>query len=109
MEFNEYQEKARGTAIYPNKGNNLLYPTIGLAGETGEVAEKVKKLMRDKNMKIDQEFIDGVKKELGDVLWYIAAICSELRIGMDEIAKLNIEKLYSRKERNKLHGNGDDR
>ncbi len=107
IDFDEYQRKARTTAIYPNKGKNLIYPVLGLAGETGEVVEKVKKLMRDKDMKIDQEFLDYVKKELGDVLWYIAAICSELGLSMSEVAEHNLSKLFSRKERNVLHGEGD--
>ncbi|MCD6590003.1 nucleoside triphosphate pyrophosphohydrolase family protein [Candidatus Woesearchaeota archaeon] len=109
MEFKEYEEKARKTAVYPDRGNNLIYPVLGLAGEAGEVVEKVKKLIRDKNREIDAAFLEAIKKELGDVLWYIAAICAELGISMDEVARLNIEKLYSRMERNKLHGEGDDR
>lgn len=109
MDFKEYQEKARQTAIYPDKGKNLIYPTLGLVGESGEVAEKVKKLIRDKNMVVDKEFLDSIKKELGDVLWYIAAICSELGISLEEVAIENIEKLYSRKERDVLHGEGDNR
>ena len=109
MDFKEYEEKARKTAVYPDRGKNLIYPVLGLAGEAGEVVEKVKKLIRDKNRKIDEAFLEAIKKELGDVLWYIAAICTELGISMDEVARLNIEKLYSRMERNKLHGEGDDR
>ena len=109
MEFKEYEEKARKTAVYPDRGNNLIYPVLGLAGEAGEVVEKVKKLIRDKNREIDAAFLEAIKKELGDVLWYIAAICAELGISMEEVARLNIEKLYSRMERNKLHGEGDDR
>ncbi len=109
MDFREYQKKARKTAIYPNKGKNLLYPVLGLGGEAGEVLEKVKKLIRDKNYKIDKKFKEDLKKELGDVLWYLAAICSELKISLDDVAKLNLEKLYSRKKRNVLHGSGDNR
>jgi len=109
MDFKEYQEKARQTAIYPDKGKNLIYPTLGLVGESGEVAEKVKKLIRDKNMVVDKEFLDSIKKELGDVLWYIAAICSELSLSLEDVAIENIRKLYSRKERDVLHGSGDDR
>ncbi len=109
MTFDEYAELAGKTAVYPGRGKNLIYPVLGLAGESGEVAEKVKKLIRDKNFQIDAEFKDAIKKELGDVLWYIAAICYELGLSMDDVAKTNIEKLRSRKERNMLHGEGDER
>jgi len=109
MTFEEYEKKAGKTAIYPNRGNNLIYPVLGLVGESGEVAEKVKKLIRDKNYKIDKDFVETIKMELGDVLWYIAAICYELGLSMEEVAKSNIEKLASRKERNVIHGEGDSR
>jgi NTP pyrophosphatase (non-canonical NTP hydrolase) len=109
MTFDQYEKIASSTAIYPNRGNNLVYPTLGLAGETGEVAEKVKKLIRDKNGKITDEFKDEIKKELGDVLWYIAAVAFELNLSMDEIAKTNLHKLSKRKEEGKLKGSGDNR
>jgi len=109
MDFNEYQKESRKTAIYPQKGNNLIYPTLGLVGEAGEVAEKVKKLIRDKNFVVDEEFKEGVKKELGDVLWYLAQLCTELGISMEDVAKTNLEKLFSRLERGKIHGSGDER
>jgi NTP pyrophosphatase (non-canonical NTP hydrolase) len=109
MNFNEYQEKARGTAIYPNLGNNIYYPTLGLCGESGEVAEKIKKVMRDNNGIISEEKKEEIKKEIGDVLWYIASLCSELGFTMEEAAKANIEKLYSRKERGVIKGSGDNR
>ncbi len=109
MRFEEYEKLAAETAIYPDRGKNLIYPVLGLSGESGEVAEKVKKLIRDKNYSIDTEFIDSIKKELGDVLWYVAAICFELGISMEDVAKTNIEKLALRKSRNKIHGEGDDR
>ncbi len=109
LTFREYQKKSRETAIYPNVGNNFIYPTLGLAGETGEVVEKIKKVIRDKNGKVDEESKEKIKKELGDVLWYIAQICNELNIDMEEVAEENLRKLFSRKERGKLHGEGDDR
>ncbi len=109
MTFDEYQENASSTAIYPNRGNNITYPVLGLAGETGEVAEKTKKLIRDKNGIITDEFKDDIKKELGDVLWYIAAVASELDLAMSDIAQTNIDKLFSRQKRNKIQGSGDDR
>ncbi|WP_353684352.1 nucleoside triphosphate pyrophosphohydrolase family protein [Thermodesulfovibrio sp. 3907-1M] len=104
MTFNEYQEKARRTAIYPE---GWVYPALGLCGEAGEVAEKLKKYIRDG--KTCSEVREELIKELGDVLWYIANLAYEFEISLEEIAEKNIEKLLSRKERNKLHGNGDDR
>jgi len=109
MNFNEYQIKARETAVYPNINNNFIYPTLGLVGEAGEVAEKIKKVIRDNNGTISEEKKEEIKKELGDVLWYIANLAKELNIDLDDIAQGNIEKLFSRMERNKIHGDGDNR
>lgn len=109
MNFKEYQKKSRKTALYPNVNDNYIYPTLGLAGEAGEVAEKIKKVIRDKNGIINDGTREEIKKELGDVLWYVAQIATELGISLDEIAEKNIEKLYSRMERNKLNGEGDNR
>jgi len=109
MDFEEYQKKSRETAIYPNKGSNFVYPVLGLVGESGEVAEKIKKILRDNNGIVDEEKREEIKKELGDVLWYIAQLATELGLSLDEIARFNIKKLQSRKRRNKLHGSGDDR
>ena len=109
MNFKEYQEKSRKTAIYPSAGNNFIYPTLGLSGEAGEVAEKIKKVLRDKNGIINDETCEEIKKELGDVLWYISQIASELKLNLNDIAEKNIEKLYSRLERGKIKGNGDNR
>jgi len=109
LTFEEYQKKSRKTALYPNVGENFIYPTLGLTGEAGEVAEKVKKILRDNNGVVNDEKKSEIKKELGDVLWYIAQIATELGLSLDEIAELNIEKLYSRLERKKLSGSGDER
>ena len=109
MNFEEYQKKSRKTAIYPNKGNNFVYPVLGLVGESGEVAEKIKKVIRDYNGVLNKKQRQEIKKELGDVLWYVAQIATELSLSLDEIARFNIKKLESRKKRNKLHGNGDNR
>jgi NTP pyrophosphatase (non-canonical NTP hydrolase) len=109
MDLNEYQKFADSTAIYPNRGHNLPYVTLGLAGEAGEVAEKVKKLIRDREGVADAEYKREIAKEMGDVLWYIAEICSELGIPMEDVMKMNIEKLSSRKERGVVHGDGDNR
>lgn len=109
MNFDEYQKKSRKTAIYPDAGNNFIYPTLGLAGEAGEVAEKIKKVIRDKGGKIDEETRGAIKKELGDVLWYVSQIATELNISLEEAASGNISKLYDRMERDKLGGSGDNR
>jgi len=107
--FSEYQEKARQTAIYPDLGKNPYYPTLGLVGEAGEIANKVKKIMRDKDGKIDEETRDDIKKELGDVLWYVSAVATEFGLDMSEIAYKNYEKLKKRMEEGKIKGNGDNR
>ena len=109
MEFNEYQKLARTTAIYANKDKNFVYPTLGLVGEAGEVAEKIKKIIRDGDGVVTDEKRQELKKELGDVLWYIANLGIELGLNMDDIASLNIEKLKSRQDRGVLHGSGDNR
>lgn len=109
MDFKEYQEKSRKTALYPDKDNNFVYPTLGLAGEAGEVSEKIKKVIRDKGGVIDDETREMIKKELGDVLWYVSQLATELGLLLDDVAEHNIEKLYSRMERNVLHGDGDNR
>lgn len=109
MDFKEYQKKSRKTAIYPNRDNNFIYTTLGLVGESGEIAEKVKKIIRDKEGVINDETREELNKELGDVLWYLAQTASELKLSLDDIAENNIKKLYSRKKRGKLHGDGDNR
>ncbi len=109
MNFDEYQKESRGTAVYPDKDHNFVYPTLGLVGEAGEVAEKVKKVLRDKEGTVGGETKDEIAKEMGDVLWYLANLATELGISLEEVAQKNIEKLLSRMERDKLHGNGDNR
>jgi len=106
MNFSEYQKRANATAIYDSKFS-ILYPTLGLAGEAGEVAEKVKKIIRDNKSIIDER--QDVAKELGDVLWYVAAVARDIGYSLEVIAEMNIEKLESRKERGVLQGNGDNR
>jgi len=107
--FHEYQIMAWSTGKYPGMGNNWVYPVLGLGGESGEVLEKFKKLIRDDNGVITQERLELIKKELGDVLWYVAAICSELKIEMSDVAMSNNEKLLDRLERGKIKGDGDNR
>lgn len=109
MNFKEYQEKARATAIYPNLNNNLSYPTLGLCGETGEVAEKVKKIERDQGGVWSNKNREEIKLELSDVLWYIANLACEIDVTLEDIAVSNIKKLQSRLKRGKINGSGDNR
>lgn len=109
MDFTEYQKSARQTAIYSGAGKNFAYPALGLCGEAGEVAEKIKRVVRDGRMEITEEEIKEISKELGDVLWYIANLATEIGLDLDAIARENIEKIRSRKDRGVLHGSGDNR
>ena len=109
MELNAYQIAARSTARYPDVGSNATYPTLGLCGEAGEVADKVKKVMRDRNGVFDAEIRDAIKLELGDVLWYVAQLAQELGYDLEEVAAANLDKLSSRAARGRLRGDGDDR
>jgi NTP pyrophosphatase (non-canonical NTP hydrolase) len=108
MEFNEYQKRAAKLNLCPQEWK-VMHAILGLAGETGEVCEKFKKVFRDKNGKMNQEFIEDIKKELGDCSWYIADICTLLGISLDDVATTNIDKLESRKQRGVLTGSGDNR
>jgi len=109
MTGNEYQIKATATAIYPNIGSNFTYPALGLAGESGEVCDKIKKVLRDDGGIFSQEKLLSIKKELGDVLWYVAALCNELGFELNEVMELNIAKLLDRTARGVRAGSGDDR
>lgn len=109
MTFEEYQRLSRETAVYPEVGENFIYPTLGLAGEAGEVAEKIKKVLRDDGGIVSAERKEELLKELGDVLWYLSQIATELKLSLDTVASFNIQKLMSRKERGKISGSGDNR
>jgi NTP pyrophosphatase (non-canonical NTP hydrolase) len=109
MDFTDYQTKSRKTAKYPSIGHGVIYPTLGLTNEAGEVAGKIKKIFRDKNGIIGDDERTALKGELGDVLWYLAQVCTELDLSLDEVAEHNIEKLYSRLVRGKIGGDGDNR
>lgn len=109
MNFEEYQKLAKTTASYPVVGKGFVYPILGLVGEAGEVVNKIKKIFRDDNSQLTEDRKKEISKELGDILWYVAQSSTELGLSLDEIAVANIEMLKSRKERNKLHGDGDNR
>ena len=99
LSFEEYQRQAKQTALYPNRLKNLEYPTLGLTGEAGEVANIVKKIQRDFGSEITEEIRQKLKDELGDVLWYISACADELDLTLEEIAEFNVEKLAKRHNR----------
>ena len=110
MELNSYQIEAHKTSLHEIP---VIYPVIGLLGEAGEVADKVKKLIRDKGYKpgdiIDHKDKEAIMLELGDVLWYVSEIANNLDITLEEVGRRNLQKLMSRKERDMIHGSGDYR
>ena len=109
MTLNDYQVKAWKTAIYPCKGHNLIYPVLGLNGEAGEIAEACKKMMRDDHNHLTITRKADIIRELGDVLWYVAALCQELNIPMEKVAQINLRKLADRQECGTIQGDGDHR
>lgn len=109
MTFSDYQKDSRATAIYPRDERPYVYPTLGLTSEAGEVASKIKKAIRDEAGVISPERLSVLRDELGDVLWYVAQLATELGLSLDDVAGRNLEKLASRKERHQLSGDGDNR
>lgn len=105
MTFDDYQYAATLTANYPET-ERIVYPTLGLASESGEVAGKIKKYLRKDTSALDH---DEIAKELGDVLWYVAALASDLAIPLSKIAEMNIQKLKDRQQRGVIKGSGDNR
>ena len=110
MNFNEYQYKAQQTATYPQEttAQALTYLSLGLNGEAGEVADKIKKWFRG-DYDLTPEIRHEIVKECGDVLWYISEIARSLNFTLEELAEINIQKLFDRKDRGQLHGDGDNR
>ena len=102
--FREYQQKAVSFAIYPAT-HKVLYPALGLCGETGEVAEKVKKYLRD-DTKVNQK---EIVKELGDVLFYTTALANYFYSNLPEVMEVNMDKLNDRAKRGVIKGSGDNR
>lgn len=113
LTFDEYQRQATTTAIYPESGTGsagaLAYVALGLAGEAGEVANKIKKILRDSNGEVTEAVANAISKEIQDVQWYVAAMCTELGKSLALVAQENLDKLQSRQERGTLQGSGDDR
>ena len=108
MTIQTYQDEALSTAIY-GEGQKIIYPVLGINGEAGEIAEKIKKILRDKSGEFSDESKQEILKEIGDVLWYCNALCRDLGFTLEDAMILNIEKLKSRRERNMIHGSGDNR
>lgn len=106
---NDYQTAALSTAIYPNQGQNIVYPSLGLVGEAGEVAEKVKKVIRDNEGTLTDPVRQEIALELSDVCWYVAVLAQELDYSLEEIMQMNLAKLASRAQRGTLSGSGDNR
>jgi NTP pyrophosphatase (non-canonical NTP hydrolase) len=107
--FDLYQDVAESTAVYPDKGDNLYYPALGLAGEAGEVCEKIKKIMRDQKGHFTEDNVEEISKELGDVLWYVAMLAVEFNIALSSVAEDNLAKLQDRMDRGVIKGSGDNR
>lgn len=105
MNANEYQRQARQFAVYPNKGNNeITYPALGLAGEAGEVANQVKKVLRDDGGYLTGKRLQAIEDELGDVLWYVANLAEEIGSSVESIMEINISKLAERRQNDLIHG-----
>ena len=113
MNFDEYQENCRHTDVGTSAQDYLkpgwLYYVLGVAGESGEIAEKIKKLFRDKQGIIDEEFRNMITKEIGDVLWYMARLSDQFDIPFGYIAETNVKKCIDRMVRGVIHGDGDNR
>lgn len=109
MNLDDYQKAALRTAAPRDKKNEFLHLVLGLVGESGEIAEKVKKIIRDHDSDLSKVDIEDLKKELGDVMWYIAVIADYFDISLNEVGEKNIEKLASRQKRGVLGGSGDNR
>ena len=103
-----YQQVAKQTAIYPRE-QAIIYPTLGLTGEAGEVANKVKKIIRDGTNKNNENLVQEISAEIGDCLWYISVLADDIGVKLSDIANNNLIKLANRKKNNTIHGSGDDR
>lgn len=107
--MNDYQTAALQTAAPKDKKDEVFHLILGLTGEAGEIAEKAKKIVRDKGSDFSQLDTDDLKKELGDVLWYVAVLADHFDIKLDDVATANIAKLADRQKRNLIGGSGDNR
>lgn len=108
MTLNDFQKGALETAIYPSECK-IIYPALGMCGEAGEVADKVKKVIRDNGQNFTDEKKAEIAKEIGDVLWYCATLAHDLGYSLETIGEMNYNKLKSRQARGKIGGEGDNR
>ena len=106
LTFNDYQKTARETTIYKD---GIFYPALGLCGESGEVADKIKKIYRDNDGIISEDNKEQLVKEMGDVLWYLANMATDLNMSLEDVARKNLEKIQIRQQKNLIHGEGDNR
>src|SRR6476660_2435291 len=102
-DFDEYQKACVKSAVYPNKNMNFVIPTLGIVGEAGEVADKIKKVLRDDKGKFTTKSKTEISKEIGDTLWYISMLCTELNLKLSDVIKMNIDKITYRTKENKIH------
>jgi NTP pyrophosphatase (non-canonical NTP hydrolase) len=109
MDMNAYQQAALRTAATKDTPNEVFHLLLGLVGETGEIAEKAKKIVRDHDGDFDQWDLDDLTKELGDTLWYLAVLADHFGLPLEDIAERNIKKLADRQQRGAIGGSGDDR
>ena len=107
--FSHYQRESRKTWTLVHTDHPIVYPTLGLVNEAGELAGKVKKIFRDRDGVISDADREALKYELGDVLWYLTQIATELDLSLEEVAAANLDKLFSRLERGQIKGDGDYR
>ena|SRR5690554_5200053 len=107
--YGSYQEQSRRTYSDIETNDPIVYPTLGLVNEAGEVAGKIKKIFRDRDGEITDDDREALKGELGDVLWYLTQICTNLGLTLEEVAEANLDKLFSRLERGQIQGDGDHR
>lgn len=108
VSFEEYQSESAKTAVFP-EDKALTYLTLGLTGEAGEFADKVKKIIRDSEGEISPELRELLLKELGDVLWYLTQLCSYFNVSLSEVASMNLAKLFKRMANGTINGSGDER
>lgn len=109
LDFADYQRRAARTGGAVKANHPIVYPTLGLTNEAGEVAGKVKKIFRDRDGVVTDDDRAALTLELGDVLWYLAELCTQLEINLDDVAAANLHKLEDRTARGKLSGDGDYR
>lgn len=109
LTFDQYQKESRSTDGYANVGDGLLMHCLGLTGEVGELAEKIKKVIRNQDRVFDETNLPAIEKEMGDILWYLAQIATDLGVNLGEAARKNREKLLDRQKREVIKSSGDER